>query len=93
MRNAARESLAEFSFDRFVSAFDMLDDEVRRTTGSLVRKINPDAVVTLAEELRTPSRGRRLRALAIADAMDVIEQLEQAMAACTRSTLCRLISQ
>ena len=34
VRKAARESLAEFSFKRFVAAFDMLDEEVRRSTGT-----------------------------------------------------------
>jgi hypothetical protein len=41
VRRAARESLTEFSFERFVANFDFLDDDVRRGTGVLVRKVVP----------------------------------------------------
>ena len=58
----------EFSIERFLAAYDMLDDEVRRTTGELVRKIDPEGSATLAEELKSPSRTRRLRALGAASA-------------------------
>ena len=74
-----RHSLVEFSFDRFIATFDLLDAEVRRTTGALVRKINPQAVAQLAAELRTRSRTRRLRALAIAGAMSVQPELESVL--------------
>ena len=47
VRKAARESLAEFSFKRFVAAFDMLDEEVRRSTGLLVKKIDVQSRVAL----------------------------------------------
>ena len=33
VRRAVRESLGEFNFKRFLAAFDMLDDDVRRSTG------------------------------------------------------------
>ncbi len=79
VRQAARESLSEFSIDRYLAAFDQLDEDVRRTTGKLVRKINPHAARVLAKELRIRSRPRRLRALAIADTMEVFAQLEDAL--------------
>ncbi len=50
IRNAARESLAEFSFKRFVAAFDMLDEDVRRSTGLLVKRI--ERPVCIAAERR-----------------------------------------
>ena len=34
VRKAARKSLAEFNFPRFLAAFDMLDEDVRPFTGS-----------------------------------------------------------
>ncbi|HQU44475.1 MAG TPA: HEAT repeat domain-containing protein, partial [Pirellulales bacterium] len=43
VRQAARQSLSEFSFARYLAAFDMLEDQVRRSTGMLVRKVDPDA--------------------------------------------------
>jgi HEAT repeat protein len=79
VRNAARESLTEFSFKRFVAAFDMLDDDVRRSTGTLVKKIDPQSVLLLNDELRSPIRTRRLRGLSIARAIDCVEGVEGAI--------------
>ena len=79
VRKAARESLSEFSFKRFVAAFDMLDDDVRRSTGMLVKKIDPQSVMLLNDELRSPIRTRRLRGLAIARAIDCVESVEGAI--------------
>ena len=59
VRKAARESLAEFSFRRYVAAFEMLDDEVRQSTGMLVKKIDPQTVPLLREEMRSLVRTRR----------------------------------
>jgi HEAT repeat protein len=79
VRQAACDSLSEFDFDRFMASFEMLDEDVRRTTGVLVRKINPHAVANLRQELRNQSRTKRLRALAAAAAMDAIGPLESAI--------------
>ncbi len=63
VRAAARESLVEFSFKRFLGAFDMLDDDVRRSTGMLVAKIDPETLPSLCTELESPSaRCRAARA-------------------------------
>ena len=77
VRKAARESLAEFSFRRFLGAFDMLDDQVRQSTGMLVKKIDPQTVPQLKEEMGSPMRTRRLRALLIARLIDVVAPLEE----------------
>jgi HEAT repeat protein len=79
VRKAARESLTEFSFKRFLAAFDMLDEDVRRSTGSLVKRIDPQSVMLLNDELRSPIRTRRLRGLAIARAIDCLESVEGAI--------------
>ena len=79
VRKAARDSLSEFSFKRFVAAFDMLDEDVRRSTGRLVKKIDPQSVHLLNDELRSPIRTRRLRGLAIARAIDSVESVEAAI--------------
>jgi HEAT repeat protein len=76
VRQAARKALAEFSAERFLAAYDLLDDDVRRTTGALVRKIDPAVLTTFADELKSPSRTRRLRALGAASATRVIVELE-----------------
>jgi hypothetical protein len=76
VRTAARESLAEFSFKRFVAAYDMLDDEVRRSTGEMVGKVDADAVPLLIEELTAPARSRRLRGLSMAASMGLVQRIE-----------------
>ncbi len=79
VRQAARDSLGEFSFDRFLAAFDMLDDQVRQSTGVLVRKINPEAIPGLIEEMQSRSRTRRLRAVGVAISMGAIGDIEAAI--------------
>jgi len=77
VRRAVRESLAEFSFPRFLAGFDMLDEEVRRSTGLLVKRIDPETVPLLRVELKSKMRTRRLRGLAVAGIIDVVEPLER----------------
>jgi HEAT repeat protein len=79
VRAAARESLAEFSFQRFVAAYDLLDEDVRRSTGDMVAKVDPTALTALTDELRSQSRSRRLRAISMALTMDVVTKVEQAL--------------
>ena len=79
VRNAARRSLDEFSFDRYLSAFDMLDDKVRQSTGPMVRKVDPTAPHRLLEEIQARSRTRRLRGIAMAATMNLALQLEAAV--------------
>ena len=76
VRKAARESLAEFNFKRYLAAFEMLDDDVRRSTGLLVKKIDPLTLPQLKEELKSPVRTRRIRGLAIGRSIEAIEALE-----------------
>jgi HEAT repeat protein len=76
VRKAARENLEEFTVDRFLRAFDMLDEEVRQSTAALVGKIDPQTIPRLEEEMRSRGRTRRLRGLAVARAMGVPGQIE-----------------
>lgn len=76
VRKAARKGLAEFSFKRFLAAFDMLDEEVRQTTGALVKKIDPQTLSLLQVELESAVRARRLRGLAMTLVMGCVEELE-----------------
>ena len=79
VREAARKNLEEFTFKRFLGAFDMLSDEVRHSTGDLVKKIDPHAIPLLAAELTSKVRTRRLRGLAIARSLNLAGQLEGAI--------------
>jgi HEAT repeat protein len=76
VRHAARASLSEFSFKRFLGAFDMLDESVRRSTGMLVRRIDIQAVPLLKQELLSAQIKRRLRGLEVARAIGAVAQLE-----------------
>ncbi len=84
VREAARKSLGELSFRRFLGAFDMLDDEVRRSTGLLVKKIDPQTVPQVLKEMVSPARTRRLRALQITRSLDLVVQLEDTVIDCLR---------
>jgi hypothetical protein len=75
VRTTARESLTEFSFARYLAAFDMLDDEVRLSTGTLVRRIDATAITQLRDELASPAGKRRMRAIAMARYMGVVPQV------------------
>jgi HEAT repeat protein len=79
IRDAARSSLAEFNFVRYRAMFDLLDDETVRTTGILVREVDPTARQKLIEELTAPSISTRMRGIEMAVAMgathDVCDQL------------------
>lgn len=79
VRSAVRDSLAEFNFKRYLAAYDMLDEEVRRSTGGMVRKIDPQAVPLLKAELTAKSRTRRLRAITVTCSMGAVPDVETEM--------------
>ena len=77
VRRAVRRNLTEFTFARFLAEFDSLDDDVRLSTGELVKRVDPQALAGLEAELQSRIRSRRLRGLAMATGMDVVPQLEE----------------
>ncbi len=77
LREASRKCLPEFNIRRYLSAFDMLEETVRVSTGILVMKVDPTAVPTLLEELACAARVRRLRAIGAAAAMNAVSQLQE----------------
>jgi HEAT repeat protein len=77
VRTTAQRSLAEFNFQRYLAAFDILDDEVRRTTGALVRKVDEQTLPQLVDELDSPSRIRRVRGLQVAPLVSAVAELEE----------------
>jgi len=77
VRRAARTSLDEFTFERFLAAFDVLDEEVRRSTGTLVKKVDAQTIPQLKAELESHMRTRRLRGLMIAQVIGAVEPLEE----------------
>ncbi|HZZ71214.1 MAG TPA: HEAT repeat domain-containing protein [Pirellulales bacterium] len=77
VKQAARQSLDEFTFKKLLLTFDLLDDDNRRQTGELVAQVDPLAAEQLKIELTTASRTRRLRGLAMANAMQIADQVEE----------------
>ncbi len=97
---AARESLSEFSFKKYLSLHDILDPEVRRSTGELVLKVDPQALTELMNEYKAPSRSRRIRAMAITQTLDIVYAMEESLLALlnnddhvVRAEAVRLLSQ
>ncbi|MCC7474727.1 MAG: HEAT repeat domain-containing protein [Pirellulales bacterium] len=76
IRDAARSSLAEFSFARFRAMFDLLGEAEARATGHLVRKIDHTASQKLIEELHASSIMSRLRGIEMAVAMAATDDLQ-----------------
>jgi HEAT repeat protein len=79
VRKAARKGLSEFSFERFLGTFDLLEDDARRTTGDLVKKVDPQVVPQLRQELHSKVRTRRLRGLTVARCLDVAREVENSI--------------
>jgi hypothetical protein len=81
VRSTARKCLAEFTFARYLASFDLLDEEVRASTGDLVKKVDPQTATLLRAELGSLVRSRRLRGLAVARALGMVTQVEDAVLA------------
>lgn len=75
VREAAREALGEFSFARFIATYDALGEDARRSTGAMVRKIDPRTDELLVEEMKSGSRSRRLRAVSAASAIEAVAKV------------------
>ena len=79
IRNAARSCLQEFTFSRFLSAFEEMKPEVRRSTGALVKKVDPQAIPAVIEELGNANRLYRIRAVEMAALLGPDPRLEDAL--------------
>ncbi len=79
IQKAAREALKEFSFDRYLGAFDMMEEHVRLSTGQLVKKIDPETLPGLQREFDSPSRTRQLKAIEATVALGCVAEMEAAL--------------
>jgi len=79
VREALRDSLPEFTFRQFIVNFDALPEELRATTGYLVRRIDADAESALRDEMQCPSPVRKRRAILASVAMGLTGEMEQAV--------------
>jgi len=79
VRDAARQALADFSFRTFSARYETLPDKVRRGTGELVVKIDPQAIPELVSELQATGYQRRLKAIAMAKSLKVVQRIAQTL--------------
>jgi hypothetical protein len=76
VRRTVRQNLSEFSFPRFLAAFEMLEDDARENLGRLVLKIDSQTVPRLRAELESAVRSRRLRGLAVVRTLGAAGRVE-----------------
>jgi HEAT repeat protein len=76
VRQAARANLAEYSFKRYLASFDVLNEAARRSTGKLVKRIDPQTTPLLREQFLADSRTKRLRAVAMAIVLELCDEFE-----------------
>ncbi|HUG66152.1 MAG TPA: HEAT repeat domain-containing protein [Pirellulaceae bacterium] len=81
VREAAREALAEFTFERFLATFGTLDDAALAETGQIVKRVDPHALDGIRSELTGPLRVRRVRAIQMAVAMTAVAECESCIIA------------
>lgn len=76
VRIAVRQSLEEFSFGKYLAAFDLMMDDQRETTGHLVRKIDEHSDELLVAELSSEMQSRRRRAIEVVECLGIADQME-----------------
>lgn len=79
VRDASRESLREFSFENYLARFETLSDDARRSTGMVVQKVDSETIPNLLGEMENPSRRSRMRAIDMAEAMQLISQTSEGL--------------
>jgi HEAT repeat protein len=80
LREAARNSLADITFERFLRLYDQWDDETRVREGQLARRVDPQFVGNLITELLSPSRTHQRRALEITLLLGLGHEVEPTLA-------------
>jgi len=79
VRNASRESLSEFSFENFLTRFETLNEDARRSTGMVVQKVDLETIPSLLGEMENQSRRSRMRAIDMAEAMQLVPQASEGL--------------
>ncbi|MGY8771445.1 MAG: HEAT repeat domain-containing protein, partial [Pirellulales bacterium] len=74
--DAARKALSEFNFPKYLSSFDAMSEEVRQSSGLIVKKIDLETKYLLLEELKSNSHSRVIRACHVMHSMDMQQEME-----------------
>jgi len=75
VRRAARESLAEFSFENYLLGYESMSLDARRSSGLLVLKVDEQFYDKLSQEFVAPTSKRRLRAIEIAENLKMVPEV------------------
>ncbi|MBN1851777.1 MAG: HEAT repeat domain-containing protein [Pirellulales bacterium] len=81
VRRAVRSALDEFTFDRFLSSFELLDERIRQSTAELVRQVDPDSASRIMKELEAPTITARIRAIEMAVTLALVPEVTDALCA------------
>lgn len=76
VQKAIRDTFNEFSFQRYVASYEMLDEEPRRMMGRLIYEIDSQTIPLLKKELTSHLRSSQARALDIVEILEVANQVE-----------------
>lgn len=79
VRIAVRQSLEEFTFGKYLAAFDLMMDDQRESTGRLVRKIDERSDELLVAELNSEMQSRRRRAIEVVECLGIADQMEDSL--------------
>ena len=69
--------MPEFSLRQFLTNFDELPEDMQPITGHLVRKLDPEVILALDEEMKTRSPVRRRRGALAAGAMGLVRDSKE----------------
>jgi HEAT repeat protein len=86
VREAARGELAGFNVHRAIELFDHLDSRMQVAVGKLVRKIDPETIHKLKDEMQNAIRRRRIRAARAALAMKLHLEVVDSLLAMARDS-------
>ena len=75
VREASREALSEFTFANFLVGYEAMNDDSRRVTAVLVKKVDLETPAALQEEMAAQSRKRRMRAIEMAQLLGVVPKV------------------
>lgn len=77
VRKLIGRAIARPGFESFWTRFDQMDRATRRTAGRAIVRLLPDAVARLGRRLAAGPIEERLKALQIAQELELVEQLKQ----------------
>jgi HEAT repeat protein len=78
VRRVISRSIGQVGFDHFWQRFDRLDRSTRKAAGRAMLKILPDAVPRLTRRLLSGPLQQRLKAMQMAQELDLVDQMQPA---------------